>query len=86
VEKVEVGDKVDSDHHPVVVEIRGGSIRIERRGEKRTEIKRGWWSEEGRENFRREVGRLRVGENEVHRELEENLAKIRRGLEERKEG
>lgn len=58
VERMKVGEKVDSDHQPVEVWIRG------KRERKREEGWKGVWNEEGREAFRESIGKVEmVGED-----------------------
>lgn len=45
IEGLEIGEEVDSDHHPVVVRIRGKVKKNEKREGKK--IRRGRWGEEG---------------------------------------
>lgn len=53
IEKLEIGEKVDSDHHPVIVWIKG-RVRKERVIKERRKIKkRGRWDVEGREKIQR---------------------------------
>lgn len=58
--KMEIGEEVDSVHHPVVMWLKGGYE--EKRKKIREEERRGRWDEEGRENIKKEVGRVQ-GEN-----------------------
>lgn len=51
IKRMEVGDNVDSDHHPLIVKIEGkggGKIKEEK---KKSQAARGDWSEQGREKF-----------------------------------
>lgn len=55
VERMKVGDKIDSDHHPVEVWLKGvKGRRWECRGQERRW--RGVWDEEGSKEFRERVG------------------------------
>lgn len=64
-----VGEKVDSDHHPLEVTIGGRMRERNKRGEGRREW-RGVWDEEGRERFRQILGEVELGEGEVQEEWE----------------
>lgn len=62
-----VGNRVNSDHHPVVVwlerEMRGQSIRGVNR-----KCWRGIWDEEGKVDFKQKVGSLEVGRRELNKD------------------
>lgn len=61
VERIEVGDNVDSDHHPLVVwvKVRGEEEMVGRREGRK--VKRWVWTEKGREEFRKELGEIGEG-------------------------
>jgi len=59
---MEVGDRIDSDHHPLIVTLKGKKDRRRGEGEEREERRRGDWSSEGREEFRRRTEELEVKE------------------------
>lgn len=54
---MKVEDKIDSDHQPVEIWIRGYEER-KREGRKRRNRWRGVWDEKGREEFRERVGKV----------------------------
>lgn len=58
-----VGDKIDSDHQPVKVWIKGRERRREGRGERKR--CRGVWNEEGSSRFRGKLRRVELGGGEV---------------------
>ncbi|KZC10014.1 hypothetical protein WN55_01747 [Dufourea novaeangliae] len=77
---MEVGDKIDSDHHPVVVTIRtgeeekiGDTTRVGRR--------RKDWAEKGREIFRKETENMRIGMGGVEEEMKRGLEIMREAME-----
>jgi len=51
IERIEVEERVKSDHQPIVAWIRGRIRRERRRKENRQIISRGVWNEEGRKEF-----------------------------------
>jgi hypothetical protein len=81
VKEMRVGDKIDSDHHPLKVRMKGRAEKRERSGGKRQS--RGVWSLEGREIFRQRVGRVNeVGKGDLGKEWEEMGERIRGALKE----
>jgi len=50
-----VEDKIDSDHHPVVVQLEGEERKGRWEGERKDRSKRGIWNEEGKEAFRQRI-------------------------------
>jgi len=77
--KLEIGDRVESDQHPVVAWMRGGEEARKREGgEKR--IGRGVWDEEGREVFRAKLGSVEIREGRVQDELEEMGKRVREAM------
>ncbi|XP_071648500.1 uncharacterized protein [Temnothorax longispinosus] len=85
IERLEIGDRVESDHHPLILWIRGGAKRTQR-GEKieRTR-RRGIWSEEGRKHFVEKLGKI-GGNRKLQEEIEEGVSKIRGILKENEKG
>jgi len=90
IERLEVGDKVDSDHHPVVVWMKRREDNKRVRGG-RGRVCRGLWDEEGREKFKDNLGRIEQGERSVQcvvgdmtRRIREALKKTEREGEERR--
>jgi len=87
VEKIEIGDRVESDHHPIVVWIKG-KIRRERKKERRGEIIRNrgiWWNEEGNKKFKDRIGKIEIGKGTVEEEIEEATTRMRGAIKEEKE-
>ncbi|KZC05357.1 hypothetical protein WN55_05906 [Dufourea novaeangliae] len=77
---MEVGDQIDSDHHPVVVTIRtgdeekiGDTTRVGRR--------RKGWAVKGREIFRKETENMRIGMGGVEEEMKRGLEIMREAME-----
>ncbi|XP_029155012.1 uncharacterized protein PF11_0207-like, partial [Nylanderia fulva] len=85
VRRLRIRDKVDSDHHPIEVEIEGWQRR-ERR--KSRGGRRGVWNEEGRRIFEgkvEEIGEIGGGEEEIDGEwerIEERMKEVLRATEE----
>lgn len=70
VESMTVEDNIDSDHHPLVVEMRGEINKQKRKKENSGKRKRGDWSQAGRERFRREIQWTETGRASVQGEME----------------
>ncbi|XP_077255453.1 uncharacterized protein LOC143893678 [Temnothorax americanus] len=70
-----VGERVDSDHHPLEVVVRRGEEEEGRRGgwKKRS---RGVWNEEGTKRFIEKIGEVEVKEVELNKEWEEMEIRI----------
>ncbi|XP_071568793.1 uncharacterized protein [Temnothorax nylanderi] len=81
VERLEVGEKVDSDHHPLMLWIRGNAGKKQRRKEEERIRRRGIWNEEGRKQFSERLGKI-GGNGELQDEIEEGMSKIGKALEE----
>ncbi|XP_071577594.1 uncharacterized protein [Temnothorax nylanderi] len=81
VERLEVGEKVDSDHHPLILWIRDSEKGKQRRKEVEKIRRRGRWNEEGRTRFSERLGKI-GGNRELQDKIEEGTSKIRRVLEE----
>jgi len=81
VEKIEMRNRMESDHHPIVVWIKG-KIRREERKERRSEIirNRKIWNKERRKKFRDRFGKIEVGKRTVEEEIEEATTKIKRAI------
>ncbi|XP_068991496.1 trichohyalin-like [Neodiprion pinetum] len=77
VKRIEIGDRVDSDHHPVIVWLRGAVART-RKGKRVGGTNRGDWTEEGRMRFRTEVKWEGIGEVDVGKEIEKRIREFRR--------
>ncbi|XP_046628297.1 uncharacterized protein LOC124309086 [Neodiprion virginianus] len=80
VKRIEIGDRVDSDHHPVIVWLRGAGART-RKGKRVGGTSRGDWTEEGRMRFRTEVKWEGIGEVDVGKEIEKRIREFRRALD-----
>ncbi|XP_011861498.1 PREDICTED: golgin subfamily A member 6-like protein 1, partial [Vollenhovia emeryi] len=80
IERMEVVNRIESDHHPVVVWLKGD--RRGRKGGRRERGRevRGVWDEEGREDFKNKLGEIGIGERRVDEEIEEAEEKIRDAL------
>lgn len=85
-EKIEVGERIDSDHHLVTAWIRVRVRRNRVRENNYETMRRGEWDEKGKEEFRKKVGILEVGERDVQEEIEKMADRVRRILEEEEEG
>ncbi|XP_071578413.1 uncharacterized protein [Temnothorax nylanderi] len=81
IERLEIDERVESDHHPLVLWIRGGAMGMQRRKKKERIRRRGIWSEEGRKQFVDRLGKI-GGNKELQEEIEEGVSKIRGILEE----
>ncbi|XP_011883686.1 PREDICTED: RNA-directed DNA polymerase from mobile element jockey-like, partial [Vollenhovia emeryi] len=66
---MEIVDRIDSDHQPVVVWLKGRRNKKVRRSRARREGGRGVWDEEGREEFRENLGEIRIGEGRLEEEM-----------------
>ena len=90
IKKLEIGERMDSDHMPVIVWIGGKGGGGERKGKKR---KRRWsWTDEGKKEFRERLGEIweRQGseqeEGGIEGEWEKKKKKIQEVLDKGKEG
>ena len=72
VERLEVGEKVDLDHHPLILWIRGSAKRKRRRKEVEKIRRRGIWNEEGRTQFGEKLEKI-GGNRELQDERERNI-------------
>ncbi|KYN15259.1 hypothetical protein ALC57_12526, partial [Trachymyrmex cornetzi] len=92
IESMKIGEEIDSDHHPLVVSLRGRRGRKRGKGEEGRGATRGVWEYEGgREVFRERIERLERegGGNERMTEMRERIREILRSIEKerkRKEG
>ncbi|KAL6420967.1 hypothetical protein ACFW04_013629 [Cataglyphis niger] len=75
ISRVEVGDNVNSDQHPIIVWIEGGE---EKKLEKKGRSKRWIWTQEGKEEFRKALGNV----NEVTGEVDEMWKNTRNKIKE----
>jgi len=75
-----VGDNIESDHHPLVVQLREkGSER--KKENKRNKARRGVWDEEGRASFRQELGEIGLIGKGIQEEVEALEDRIKKALE-----
>ncbi|XP_039312991.1 uncharacterized protein LOC120359478 [Solenopsis invicta] len=81
IESLKVGDQIDSDHHPVIIRLKKGEGKKKQKGRKYKVGHRGRWDEEGRERFRRELGRVEVKEEGVQKGIKDVGRRIRETLE-----
>lgn len=79
--RMTVGDRVDSDHHPVEVRLEG-KVKGIWKGCKRRKCWRGALDEESRKEFRRKMGRLEIGGRELDEELKITEGKVKRAIKE----
>lgn len=78
IERIRIGDKVNSDHHPIEVWIRG---EVGEKGGKRGKGRgrRGVWDEEGRKTFKRKMEETMVEERGLKEGVEGDGKKGKRG-------
>ncbi|TGZ52029.1 hypothetical protein DBV15_12118 [Temnothorax longispinosus] len=81
VERLEVGERVDSAHHPLILWVRGSLKGKQRRKEAERIRRREIWSKEGRTQFRERLGMI-GGKSDLQEEIEEGTSKIRRVIKE----
>lgn len=89
IERMEVEDMIDSDHHPLIVWMRKEGRNRDSKGKKGEKTYRGVWNEEEREAFKSRLGRVEEGEGGIQREIEEQGERIRgvlKWMEEEREG
>src|SRR5436190_6586989 len=70
VKRLRVGDKIDSDHHPIEVEMEGKRVGEEKRGREQNRVGRGVWNLEGRRRFREEIRGMEKKGNGIEEEWE----------------
>ncbi|XP_024884283.1 trichohyalin-like [Temnothorax curvispinosus] len=80
VERLEVGERIDSDH-PLILWVRGSSKRRQRRRGAEKRRRRGIWNDEGKTQFREKLGTIEE-KRDLQEEIEEGTRKIRRVIEE----
>ncbi|KAL6430574.1 hypothetical protein ACFW04_006875 [Cataglyphis niger] len=75
-----MGDNIDSDHHPIIVRIKGGDkIRL---GRKERTSKKWVWTQEGKDEFRKALGNVEevAGEvEEVWETMRDRIKQVMRG-------
>ncbi|XP_071576349.1 uncharacterized protein [Temnothorax nylanderi] len=79
VEKMIVGDKVDSDHHPLEIVLRRDKEGDGRRRREKKES-RGVWNEEGTKRFIGKIGEMKEKVEELNKEWEEMEARIKEAI------
>lgn len=65
IERMEVGEKVDSDNNPMIITVEGGEGGRKRGIDRKRREWRGIWDEEGIRGFREELGVVGKGEEGV---------------------
>lgn len=66
-EKMRIGDKIDSDHHPLEIWIKG-EVEKKRKGTGARRTRRGVWNEQGKRIFRQKMGTIELGGEELREE------------------
>lgn len=79
VERMRIGDRIESDHHPLEVWIRGGESRRKEK-EKKYRNSRGVWDEESRRMFRSKLGRVELERKEIGEEWEKMESKVKEAI------
>lgn len=81
VRNLRIGDKVDSDHHPVEVEeFEKGWKQIGKRKERKEGVIRGMWNEEGCQMFKEKIGEIEMREEEIEKEWERVEEKLKEAM------
>jgi len=75
--RMEVGDRIDSDHHPLIVTLKGKKDRRRGDGEGREERRRRIWTREEKEEFRVRTEGMELREGGVEKMIEELSRKIK---------
>lgn len=86
VERMIIEDRVESDHHPVVVWMKGEGGRKDRGGGRKGGARRGKWDEEGKKEFERMIGKIGERKGDMQGEMKEMTERIRRTIKRGKEG
>ncbi|XP_011881271.1 PREDICTED: uncharacterized protein LOC105569421 [Vollenhovia emeryi] len=81
IERMEIEDKIDSDHQPTVVWLKGHKNKEARRKRTEREGGRGVWDEEGREAFRNKLGEIKTREGKLDEEIDGMEGRIREAME-----
>ncbi|KAM0731212.1 hypothetical protein ACS0PU_002272 [Formica fusca] len=81
IERVEIGEEVDSDHLPVIAWIKGSMNKGGRKQRDGRIKKQGVWDEKRKEVFRKELGNVRRGDEGIQEEIEEMEKRLRTILE-----
>ncbi|XP_046145496.1 trichohyalin-like [Osmia bicornis bicornis] len=86
IKRMEIGDRIDSDHHPMILKIEGrGAGKEEERGRKK-QAARGDWTEQGRERFKKEIKWREARVGQLEEDMERMLEEFRKGLERGRKG
>lgn len=78
-EKMRIGDKIDSDHHPLEVWIKG-EVKKKRKGTRRT--RRDVWNEQGKRIFRQKMGKIELGGEDLRKKWRRIERRIGEALKE----
>ncbi|EZA52870.1 hypothetical protein X777_07989 [Ooceraea biroi] len=84
--RLEVGDKIDSDHHSVIVVMKGDRKRVKRKKEMGRKGKRGIWTDESRGKYKENLGKIKAGEGTVEEEIEKINERIKEAMVREGEG
>jgi len=79
IKKMKIGDKVDSDHHPLEIWVEGETQRG-RKKDKEQEIRKVVWDREGQERFRKSLRLERREGKEIDEEWKEIEEKVKKAL------
>lgn len=85
IERMEVGEYIDSDHFPLIVttkeeheqELRRDEKKKERKGRKGRKI----WEEEEKETFRKSIEEMEMGEGNIEEEMRKMEEKVKKEIE-----
>ncbi|EZA51989.1 hypothetical protein X777_09448 [Ooceraea biroi] len=86
IKRLEVGDKIDSDHHPVIVVMKGDGKRVKRKKEMGRKGKRGIWTDESRGKYKENLEKIKAGEGTVEEEIEKMNERIKEAMVRKGEG
>lgn len=79
VKRMRIGDRIETDHHPLEVWIRGGESKRKEK-EKKYRSSRGVWDEESCRMFRSKLGRVELGKKEIGEEWEKMESKVKEAI------
>lgn len=79
VKRMRIGDRIETDHHPLEVWIRGGESKRKEK-EKKYRSSRGVWDEESCRMFRSKLGRMELGKKEIGEEWEKMESKVKEAI------
>jgi len=81
IERLTIGDRIDSNHHPLEVWMKGGGVRrvMERREKK---VWKGLWDTEGRERFKQKMGSIEIMEGSVEEHWKAVSGRVKSTLKE----